>query len=108
MNIENLYKQFQLGNSLFKGQYQLTNQILESANIPKEELDRIFEKEISVQLAENIIKKHKPAIKRQKTNEGEQLNVELLVLEKKQLKDIVEAAISLMPEEQIQKIRSNA
>lgn len=105
MEVEKLFKQFQLGNSVFRGQWRMTKDMVGHNQIPKAEIEAMAVREMTIQLAEKVLKDHEQSITKEEKENYNQFNVELLIISKGQFKSVVEAAISLMTDEQIAKIK---
>ena len=106
MEIEKLYKQFQLGNSVFRGQYKMPKDMIQNNQIPPAEIETMAIREMTIQLAKKILNDHKLSITKEEKENFNQLNIKLLVINMKQFKQIIEGAISLMTDEQFKKLKS--
>jgi hypothetical protein len=106
MEILTLFKRFQLGNSLFRGKHELSNEMLKHSMLKEAEMIEIAKRQIAMQLSEMITKQHKNAITHKQEGDMIIIESELLVLELKDLKNIVEAAIEIMSEHDIAKIKN--
>ena len=107
MDIHKIFKQFQLGNSVFRGQSRIDNELLERDKIPRDVIEKELLRQLTHQLADKVLSEHSQSITKTKDEIYEQFNIELLIINKGQFKDVVEAAISLTTMEQIEKIRKS-
>lgn len=101
-----LIDQFALGNSLFR--CQVSDAPFEQTNvpIPREDYIKIRNRDMALALSEHIINKTPRSIS-EKTENGMCITtMEVLVLELSLFKSIVEAAIGLMTDEQIDMIKN--
>jgi len=103
--INKLLQRFKLGNSLYKGQWKITNETLYNMRISKEEVEAMAVREMVIQLSDKIMKEHPKAIVEEKFTDYNLFKVQLLVLEMKDFKDIVEGAIGMLSDAQIEQIR---
>jgi hypothetical protein len=108
MDALQLFKQFQLGKSLFRGQWKNTKENLAEQNIPEEQQNEIILNEITIQLSKKILKDNSTAITKKEDGEFIEYNIELVILKKTEFKDVVEAVIQSLTYEQIHLIKTAA
>lgn len=106
MEILKLFKQFKLGNSVFKGHYRLSIDSMMRSKIPQNELESMGTKKMVEHLSNYILSKHPSSITREENEREVNFQCELLVLKVEDFKTIVEAAIQMIPDEQIRKIKA--
>lgn len=105
MDIIQLFKQFKLGNSLFKTSFQRDRNEIKSYNISPELLEKTAIRNMTERLADHIMVNNKSAITTKEDSLFINYECQLLVLKMDDFKDIVEGAIGMLTDEQIQKIR---
>ena len=105
-NIMKLFKSFKLGNSVFKGCYKITKEVLSNLKLPQHEIERLVTRELVDALSNKIISEHQSAIIKEEKGGYVYHDIQLLVLKPEDFKIIVEATIQMMPDEAIQKIKS--
>lgn len=97
---ENIFKQLKLSNSLFKDNFILTKNIY-----PSDVVIRHAKSESANKLSRFILEQQDMPIIKSETDYDVHFQTELLVLKMSDFKAIVEAAIQMMPQEAIDKIR---
>ena len=106
MDAIKLYNQFKLGNSIFSGNYRISNDELPNTRIPDNEIERICISKMVDSLSNLIISNNKSAITKTDKVDYTEYKIDLMVLKVSDFKTIVEAAIQMIPKEHIDKIRS--
>lgn len=106
MDAIKLFKQFKLGNSVFTGCFKVDRYETERAKIPAEEIERRTIRQMVDNLSNLIISKNQSAITKEENALHIDYRLQLLVLKVDDFKTIVEAAIQMMPDEAIQKIKN--
>lgn len=106
MEIVKLFKQFKLGNSVFNGQFMLQKHEIGMAKMPAQEIERIAMQKMVDDLSNLIMSNHQSAITKQENEQHIDYRVQLLVLKIDDFKTIVEAAIQMMPDEAIERIKN--
>lgn len=92
-----------LESCLFKGNYQLSKDIIE--NTSHLDLIEISKHELIKRLSKHIVDKHVDDITESKEIGGNRYYLELLILKYQDLKQVVEYCIKTMPLEAIEEIR---
>ncbi len=105
MEAINLFKQFKLGNSVFTGCFKVDKSQIKNLKIPAEEIERKNIRQMVDDLSNLIISKNQSAITKEENDQHIDYKCKLLVLKIEDFKTIVEAAIQMMPDEAIQKIK---
>lgn len=107
VEIMNMFRQFKLGNSLFRDYHRITRQKLKYWKDSAIDHKRRMIGEIRQRLADFILHHQESATKETELENGElEIRTELLVLKMDEFKAIVEAAIVLIPDDKIQKIKA--
>jgi len=104
--ITKLFKQFKLGNSVFTSCHRLDRVFIESSRMPIEEIERLTIRKMADNLSNLVITKNQSAIEKDEKAFHVDYKLELLVLKTEDFKTIVEAAIQMLPDETIQKIKA--
>jgi hypothetical protein len=104
MDAIKFFKQFKLSNSVFNSSYKVD--VSYGAKIPKDALDKESIKRMTDNLASFIISKQQSSITKEEGFPEIEYKCELLVLKVVDFKTIVEAAIQMMPDEAIRKIKA--
>lgn len=104
--IMNLFRQFKLGKSLFKDQFQMSKFEFDRYKLSQEELEKLVQRQGSERLALFILNNCQSEIKKEETSDAIIYKTELLVLGLKDFKSIVEAAIQIISQEDIEKIKN--
>lgn len=104
--IMKLFRQFKLGNALHTCKYRIDKELVNRANLGERALDELVRTKISHVLAEQIVNQHRSEISSVEDEEFVEYGVRLMVISLKDFKTVVEAAIQMLPEEQITKIRN--
>ena len=105
MEIMKLFKQFKLGNSVFTGHFEMVKEDAANSYIPQEEIERRSKVHMVELLANTIISKNSSAITKNDFEGKLRYKCELLVLKLEDFKTIVEAAIQMVPQAAIDKVR---
>lgn len=100
-----LFRQFKLGNSVFTGHFEMVKEDAVNYYIPIEEIERHSKRDMIEQLSDAIISKNSSAITKDEFEGKVRYKCELLVLKLADFKTIVEAAIQMMPQDAIDKVR---
>jgi hypothetical protein len=103
--LKNIYHQFILSNSRFRSTFQVPKQHEHSA-ISGERMKEYYGKDAHRELVDKI-SIHNPFKKIYEDHRCETYEVDILVIDIENFKSIVEGAIALMPEDVINKIRTN-
>jgi hypothetical protein len=103
-----LFRQFKLGNTLHICKYRVDNELAKNNNLGERAIDELARTEIAHVLAEQIVNQHRSEIKTSSVDGGKitEYGVQIMVLGLNDFKTVVEAAIQMLPEEQIKKIRN--
>ena len=115
--IMNLFRQFKLGQSLFKNNYRLSKDMLDRGSISPDDMKAIAARQAVESLSKYIIDHYKHTIKEVECidhevaqfsakHEAIEFRTELLVLEISNFKTIVEAAIQMLPQSEIDRIKA--
>ena len=108
MCIEQLFRQFKLGSALYSSQYSSARELIKSMKLEPEVIESLQIRKMVDDLSNMIVTQHQSAIKKEETLEGTRHELQLLVLKMEDFKTIVEAAIGMMPQEAIDKLRHQA
>lgn len=102
------FRRFKLENTLLTCKYKVDNEFVKAANLGENSVEQIVLREISIQLSNQMLNQHRSEFKSSLVEGGQftEYEVQLLVIGLKDFKTVVEAAIQLMPEEQIKNIRN--
>ena len=100
--ITNNFRRFKLGNSLFKDRVTIDNLVLRESKVPSGEIIR---SQMRQRMSDHILRRYPNAIKEEDTGQQTEFNLEMLVLEMSEFKTIVEAAIEMIPQDDIDKIK---
>lgn len=101
----NLFRQFKLGNSLFKCRHKFT--IEENSYLNADAQDSIVRKQVTDSFSTYVVEKHQSSIVREISDDGAiEYSIELLVVKREDFKSIVEATIQMLTEDQITKIKN--
>lgn len=101
------FREFKLVNSLFKTKFRIDKDIIFRNNIPQEQVEHLAINDMVMNLSRKIVNDLKSSIVKDETHVNfTEFSCELLVLKMSDFKSIVECAISLMPESEIQKLRN--
>jgi hypothetical protein len=104
--IINIFRQFKLGNSLFREYHRITRQQREDWEKSSLDPKKILLNDIRHKLADFILMQQESATKEVELESGElEIRTELLVLKIDEFKYIVEAAIQMLPDEKIREIK---
>ena len=107
VDVMNLFRQFKLGNSLFRFYHRVSRQEREYWKESAIDYKRIMLGDIRQQLSDFILKHQESATKETELEGGElEIRTDLLVLKIDEFKTIVEAAIQLIPDQKIKDIKS--
>jgi predicted transcriptional regulator len=105
MEQNNFYKQFILGKSFFRCHHRVNHEI--TNQIPPDQLEQMVKEEITQNLAKEIYSQLKEEITINKNNpDFDEYNFEVFVIKQKDLKDVVEAVIEILPQNKIDKIKN--
>lgn len=102
-----LFKQFKLGNSLFTGNFRVDILDIKRGNLPESEIEKRVIRRMVDDLSNLIISKNQSSITKEEKNEYIEYRCQLLVLKLEDFKTIVEAAIQMMPDSEIDKIKNS-
>lgn len=103
-DVYRLFKQFKLGNCLFRDRYVIPQERIDRSFFTEEDIKTIATKEITIRLSENIMSNHKSAIKFDP--ETKTISCDLMVIKLEEFKLIIEAAIQMVPMESILMIKN--
>jgi len=106
-NLKQIFNQFSLGKSLFRSVHRISNLEVENTKLSKELTERMIKNEISLKLAKEIVKEKYDSIKTYAKPDYQEFSLEVLVIDLPHFKSVVEGAISLMPQSEIDRIRNN-
>jgi len=101
--IKKIYKKLQLENSIFKGSYMMSKEM--NLKLSEQESENIAFQQMSSQLAKKIIEDHGSQLVKEDSGEFNRFSIDLLVINKSQLKNIVEGVILMMSDNQIAELR---
>ncbi len=104
-NIMNLFRQFKLGNSLFKDEYKISKFEELTANISKNQFHEMAKMKSIQRLSTFILANCPTAIEKVQDSNFITFRTEILVLKMQDFKSIVEAAIQLLSQQEIDKIK---
>lgn len=100
-----LFRQFKLGNSLFMGERNIDNSIID---VLQDNVDKKVKHDLVENLSSFIYNKHNSSIVKEINHERNftQYKIELLVLKMEDFKTIIEATIQMISIEDIEKIKN--
>lgn len=106
--IMKLFRQFKLGNSLHKIKYRIDKSLVEQSKLSESEVTHLAQKQLVHSLADSIINTHLSSITVGSIDDDDTIEygISIMALRLDDFKTIVEAAIQMLPEEQIIKIRN--
>lgn len=103
-----VFQRFVLGKSRLQKSVTLTNLLLEARS--DVDISKLVRNDMSLAVSREIVKKikiHEEPYTFPTGGEGTRFFIDFLVFEHKDLKDVVEATIQLLTDEDIKKIREN-
>jgi len=104
--LQNLFRQFKLVQSFFSNHYVLPLEMLHG-EVPPDRVREITKNQATEVLAKFIMERYSHAIKEtEMSNGGFEYRTELFVIEMDTFKSIVEAAIQMIPQSSIDKIKN--
>jgi hypothetical protein len=96
-----------LTKSLFSGQYELSKEMVENTKIDNNYCGDIARREITRQLSNKILEEHSDQFEVMNIGDRVRYSISLFTVNRNQLKNIVEAVITSMSEEQINRLRAS-
>ena len=105
--IKQLYCKHLLGNSIFRSTFQITKELFKDSAIPKEEIIQRGKRQMIDSLSKEIMNKKGSSITESEFQAVTEYSLQLLVINPEEFKAIVEAAIVLLPQHEIDEIRNS-
>ena len=105
--ITTLYKKLQFEKSIFRGRWVMDKEMYFQTHIKKEDLEDIAVRDMVLQLSKKILDEHKEQITRSDEGDFIEFEIDLMVINKGQLKNIVEGTILTMTDKQLYELRKN-
>lgn len=104
--IMELFRSHKLVNSRFINTYHITKDVIHESKAPFEQIEESYRRQYLAQFADLINKSHPSATQKTELPHSFEYKTVLLIMPPEQFKTIVEAVIQILPDEQIQKIKS--
>lgn len=108
--IDKLYKKLQFNKSIFRSNARFTHEFISNSEISPEDLDRIVKSQLAQQFADYVIENFSDEITKKTTGALEgftEYSIDLLIINKGQLKNIVDGCILTMSDEDLLNYKSN-